>query len=648
MSRIPLPLAGAHRHKEPRIVGIDLGTTNSLVAYLRGETPVVIRDAEGEGLLPSIVCFHPDGRTIVGKEARPCLFDHPERAVYSVKRLMGRGLEDAEQDRAGLPYQLSDEHRDVIRIRAGERLYTPPEVSAQILRELKARAEAHLGEEVTQAVITVPAYFNDSQRQATRDAGRIAGLDVLRIVNEPTAACLAYGLDRRRDGVMAVYDLGGGTFDISILKLRQGIFEVQSTSGDTHLGGDDIDQALSDVLLRQIHEHDPDADLADPELRARVRSAAETAKRELSDAEVTTIRISLRSGDFGQTLTRSAFETLIEPIVERTLDPCRQALADAGLTPADVDEVVLVGGSTRTPLVRRRVAELFGRQPHWALNPDEVVALGAAVQAGILSGKVTDFLLLDVNPLSLGIETYGGAVERLIPRNSTIPTSARQVFTTGVEGQTAIDVHVVQGEREMAADNRSLARFQIQIPPMPAGWPRLEVTFIVDENGILQVSAYEHRSEAEARIEVRPSYGLTDDEVERMVIESFEHAEQDLNIRRLVEARVEAGQVAQAAEKQLPQAEEFVRLGQLSADEAARIRAALAALREVSSGEDASVIRQGIDDLDLVTRRLAELVMDKAIRAQLQGQDLERAAATIGGLRADVETVADPEEDRGV
>ncbi len=625
--KIPLPLAGAHLHKEPRVIGIDLGTTNSLVAYMEKGEAHVIRDAGGDALVPSIVAFPPgdEAAPMVGTAARQLLFAHPERTVYSVKRLMGRGLDDAAEDRTRLPYALSDEHREVVRIRIGNRLFTPPEISAFILRELKRRAEAHFGQEVTQAVITVPAYFNDSQRQATRDAGRIAGLEVLRIVNEPTAACLAYGLDRRREGTMAVYDLGGGTFDISILKLREGIFEVQSTNGDTHLGGDDMDRALTEVLLREI---DP-LGAASPELLERVRIAAEQAKRALTDADETTVALPLGDGTFSRLLTRDEFESLIAPIVERTLAPCREAIADAGVSTGEIDEVVLVGGSTRVPLVRRKVAEIFGKQPHCELNPDEVVALGAGVQAGILSGQVEGLLLLDVNPLSLGIETYGGAVEKLIPRNSTIPTSARNIFTTGVEGQTAIAVHVIQGERELASDNRSLARFTIHVPPMPAGWPRLEVTFLVDENGILSVSAFEHRSQAEASIEIRPSYGLTDDEVERMVMESFEHAAEDLRTRQIVEARVEAMQVFSATEKQLPLGAEFVTEGKLSEAEMERIRTAMQELHESSQSDDHRLIRGRIETLDQASRKLAALVMNRAVQAALQGQSLDSAEEAI-------------------
>jgi len=477
---------------------------------------------------------------------------------------------------------------------------------------------------VRDAVITVPAYFNDAQRQATKDAGRLAGLEVLRIVNEPTAASLAYGLDKRNEGTIAVYDLGGGTFDISILKVRDGIFELLSTNGDTHLGGDDIDRRLAETFLGEIEAEHGSRFADNVEYQERVRVAAEETKRLLTDAESAVVDLRLPTGaEFRRELTRAEFESLIAGFVERTLVPCRNALKDAELTPSEIDEVVLVGGSTRVPLVRRRVEELFQRRPHTELNPDEVVALGAAIQAGILAGSVQNMLLLDITPLSLGLETAGGVVEKLIGRNSTIPVSATQVFTTGVDNQTAFDLHVVQGEREMAVDNRSLARFQLRgIDPMPAGVPRLEVTFLIDANGILSVTARELRSGKETSIEVKPSYGLTDEEIEQMLIDSFELAEEDLARRQLVDARVEADQVLLATEKQLPDADSFVRSGELSREALEQIHHAIAALREALRADDHSLIRRRVGELDAATRKLAELVMDRVVKQALVGKQV--------------------------
>ena len=600
-----------------RIVGIDLGTTNSLVAYVDRGAPRVIPDAEGRALLPSIVAYTPEG-VLVGDAARRQLVRNPARTIYSVKRLMGRGYEDVQGELAHLPFEVVPA-AEVVRIRVGEREVTPPEVSAQILRALRQRAEAALGEKVEQAVVTVPAYFNDSQRQATKDAGRIAGLDVLRIVNEPTAASLAYGLQKLAQGTIAVYDLGGGTFDISILRVKDGVFEVLATNGDTHLGGDDFDRVLVDWLLEDIRAAHG-ADLSDDaEARQELRLAAEAAKCRLSFEPRTQLAIPFGDFVYRRDITREDLEARFGPLVERTLGPCRLALRDAGLEPADVDEVVLVGGSTRVPLVRRRVEALFGKTPHSQLNPDEVVALGAAVQAQILAGGITDMLLLDVTPLSLGIETLGGIVSILIARNTTIPTMAKEQFTTSADGQTVVDLHVLQGERELARDNRSLARFELRVDPMPAGMPKIEVTFLIDANGILQVHAKELRSGKESSIEVRPTYGLTEAEVERMVDESFEHAEADVSARLLIEAQTEADSVANHVQRALTQGAQLAEPG-----ERERIEAALARLREARAGTDRDLIHERTTEVNRATERLAEAMMDAALKGALTSKRADR------------------------
>ncbi|MBI3458545.1 MAG: Fe-S protein assembly chaperone HscA [Candidatus Rokubacteria bacterium] len=603
------------------IVGIDLGTTNSLVAYMEGGIPQVITDEEGRALLPSVVAFGPDG-PIVGGAAKRQLIRNAARAVYSIKRFMGKGYADVKEELRYFPFRVTPS-QDVVRIRIADRELTPPEVSALILKELRRRAERHFGRPVEKAVITVPAYFNDSQRQATKDAGRIAGFDVLRIVNEPTAACLAYGLQRKKEGIIAVYDLGGGTFDISILKVKEGIFEVLSTNGDTHLGGDDFDRILVDMTLAEIREQRGTDVSGDAEAMQEIRLGAEAARVRLSSAEQTVLTIPMPQHGFAyrRELTRTELEALIEPVVERTLGPCRMALADAGVAAARIDEVVLVGGATRTPLVRRRVEELFGKTPHAELNPDEVVALGAAVQADILAGGITHMLLLDVTPLSLGIETLGGAVGVLIPRNTTIPTSAKEDFTTSVDGQTVVDMHVVQGERDLAKDNRSLARFELRgIPPMPGGLPRIEVMFLIDANGILNVAAKELRSGTQASVEVRPTYGLTEAEVQRMIEESLEFAEPDVRARMLIDARNEADTVLRATDKALAQP-----AGLISDEEAGRIRAAAAALRGVRDGADTDRIRAATDRLNHEAQHLAELLMDSALREALQHRRVTEA-----------------------
>ena len=620
-----------------RVVGIDLGTTYSLIAYLDKVTgrPRCIPGPYGETLCPSVVSVDPDGGIVVGELARRRLLTQPDRTIYSVKRLMGRGVEDIQDELKIFPFRIDPESQHVIRVRLGERVFTPPEISAFILRELRSWAEGFFGDTVDRAVITVPAYFNDAQRQATKDAGRLAGLEVLRLVNEPTAAALAYGLHEQSaaaDGQkVAVYDLGGGTFDISILKLTStsegDIYQVLSTNGDTHLGGDDIDNLLQGVAREEIRER-TGLDLSKyPEAVQGLRKALIRAKHELSISDAAAVKVSLpeapsavgAGGSYVREFTRAEFENWIAPIVARTMGPVKMALADAKLKPAQMDEVILVGGSTRVPLVRRTVEDHFSRRPHIELNPDEVVALGAAVQADILESGVKNMLLLDVTPLSLGIETMGGVVAKIIPRNSTIPASAQELFTTGVDNQTGIDIHVLQGERELAKDCRSLSRFQLKVPPGPAGLARVEVKFLIDANGILQAAARDLRTGEERSVEVQPSYGLNDAEIERMLEESIEYAERDFAERQLIEARNEGETMLRATEKSLAQEQ----AAELDPAERRAIKAATAALRQAMAGSDYKLIRARIDELNQATMRLAEMMMNRALATALEGKRLE-------------------------
>jgi molecular chaperone DnaK len=597
-----------------KIIGIDLGTTNSVVAVMEGGEPVVITNPEGSRITPSVVGFAKSGERLVGQVAKRQAVTNPENTVFSIKRFMGRKYDEVNEEMKMVPFQVVRASNGDVRVKAGDRDYPPPEISAMILQKLKQAAEEYLGQPVNQAVITVPAYFNDAQRQATKDAGQIAGLEVMRIVNEPTAAALAYGLDKKKDETIAVYDFGGGTFDISILEVGEGVVEVKATNGDTHLGGDNLDQRIIDHIIAEFKKQEG-IDLGKDRMALqRLKEAAEKAKMELSSVMETDINLPFITADqtgpkhLTMKLSRAKFEQLVDDLLQRTVGPTKQALSDAGVDPKQIDEVVLVGGSTRIPKVQQIVKELFGKEPHKGVNPDEVVAVGAAIQAGVLAGEVKDLLLLDVTPLSLGIETLGGVMTQLIPRNTTIPTRKSETFSTAADSQTSVEVHVLQGERQFARDNRTLGRFHLTgLPPAPRGVPQIEVTFDIDANGIVNVSAKDMATQKEQKITITASSGLSKDEVDRMMRDAEAHADEDKKRKEEVETRNHADQAAYAAERFVKDSGD-----KLSASDRAPIESAIEDLRKAIESNDAEGMKTRMDALNAAQHKAAEAMYRSA------------------------------------